>query len=193
MALRDYLDPSGRMLARRLDELCSTLENLASRLHGTIANAIGETIGSIVRDTALRALNEVMRLVPSNAPMPSRPTVPHDYTRDDRGYWGDEDDFEPDVDEQSTSEKPERLPTALSAGLQAASWWLQRCPRRIVSTFAVALMAAGIAYVGGPLAVVVLGLAGTATQFNSLAEAISAGASTLGLFDPPGINSPSFR
>ena len=184
MALRDYLDPSGRMLARRLDELCSTLENLASRLHGTIANAIGETIGSIVRDTALRALNEVMRLVPSNAPMPSRPTVPHDYTRDDRGYWGDEDEFDRDEEVQATPES-ERLPTALSAGLQAASWWLQRCPRRIPMTFAVGLMAAGIAYMGGPLAVVVLGLAGTATQFSSLADAISAGASTLGIFDPP--------
>ena len=55
MPLRDYLDPGGGMLARRLEELCSTLENLAARLHGTIANAIGETIGGIVRDTALHA------------------------------------------------------------------------------------------------------------------------------------------
>ena len=183
MPLRDYLDPSGRMLARRLDELCSTLENLAARLHGTIANAIGETIGGIVRDTALRALNEVMRLVPSNAPMPTRPTL--DYVRDDRGYWGDGDEFDRDEDEQSSPQKSKRLPTALSSGLQAASWWLQRCPHRIAMTFAVGLTAAGIAYMGGPLAVVVLGLAGTATQFNSLADAISAGASSLGLFDPP--------
>jgi hypothetical protein len=80
-----------------------------------------------------------------------------------------------------------RMPTALSAGLQAASWWLQRCPGqcRVVTTFAVGLAAAGIAYMGGPLAVVVLGLAGTATQFTSLSEAIETGASAFGLFDRP--------
>ena len=53
-----------------------------------------------------------------------------------------------------------------------------------MTTFAVGLAAAGIAYMGGPLAVVVLGLAGTATQFTSLSDAIETGASAFGLFDP---------
>src|ERR1700722_17996647 len=58
-SIRDFIDPGGRMLARRLDQLCSTLEGLGARLKGTIANAIGETIGGFVRDTALRVLDDV--------------------------------------------------------------------------------------------------------------------------------------
>jgi hypothetical protein len=191
-SIRAFLDPGGRMLARRLDELCSTLEGLATRLHGTIANAIGETIGGLVRDTTLRVLSEVTRFLPNPALDPSPliqdkrdPLGPQDYAPDERGYWGDEAEFEPHVEKRSAPPKSDRLPTALSAGLQAASWWLQRCrcQCRVMTTFAVGLAAAGIAYIGGPLAVVVLGLAGTATQFTTLAEAIDAGASTFGRFD----------
>ena len=79
------------------------------------------------------------------------------------------------------------MPTALAAGLQAASWWLRRWSGqgRIVSTLAVGLVAAGIAYIGGPLAALVLGLAGTATQFTSLSDALATGASAFGRSDPP--------
>jgi hypothetical protein len=191
-SVRAFLDPGGRMLARRLDELCSTLEGLAARLHGTIANAIGETIGGIVRDTALRVLSEVTRYLPNPASDPHpltgderAPLSPPEYAPDERGYWDDEAEFEPHVENRSAPPKSARLPTALSAGLQAASWWLQRCrcQCRIMTTFAIGLAAAGVAYIGGPLAVVVLGLAGTATQFTTLSEAIDAGASVFGLFD----------
>ena len=57
-SIRDFIDPGGKMLARRLDQLCTTLEGLGSRLRGTIANALGETFGGIVRDAALRVLDE---------------------------------------------------------------------------------------------------------------------------------------
>ena len=57
-SLRDYLDHGGKLLARRLDQLCSTLESLSERLRQTIANAISETLGGITRDVALRVLDD---------------------------------------------------------------------------------------------------------------------------------------
>ena len=67
-SLRDYIGPGGKMLARRLDHLCSTLESLSVRLRDTIANAVGETIGAIVRDTALGVLGEITRYFPPESP-----------------------------------------------------------------------------------------------------------------------------
>jgi hypothetical protein len=184
-SIRDFIDPGGRMLARRLDQLCATLENLGARLRGTIANAIGETIGCIVRDTALRVLDEVSHYLPASGSFrsPLRDDEPDMWDRqqheDERGYWDDGDvQWEPAPEENSISAAPERLPTALSAGLQAASWWLQRWSghTRTISTMAVGLITAGIAFLGGPVVVAVLGLAQTATQFQSLSGAIETGA-----------------
>ncbi len=70
-SIRNYLDPGGRILARRLDQLCMTLEGLGARLRGTIANAIGETIGGFVRDSALRLLDELTEYLPDAAHPPS--------------------------------------------------------------------------------------------------------------------------
>jgi hypothetical protein len=36
LSLRDYIDPGSKMLARRLDQLCSILESLGTRLRGTV-------------------------------------------------------------------------------------------------------------------------------------------------------------
>ena len=63
-SFREFIDPGGRLLARRLDELCSHLEDLSVRLRGTIANAIGETIGGVVRDAALGVINTLTGCLP---------------------------------------------------------------------------------------------------------------------------------
>ena len=190
-SIHDYIEPGKRILARRLDQLCSTLELLGGRLRATIANAVGETISGIVRDAALHVLDDVTQYLPDSSRMSDRvrDTLPRDdYRRDERGYWADEEP-EPDYEDPPDRSVPvqERLPTALAAGLQAASWWLRRWSGqgRIVSTLAVGLVAAGIAYIGGPLAALVLGLAGTATQFTSLSDAFATGASAFGRSDPP--------
>jgi hypothetical protein len=47
----------------------------------------------------------------------------------------------------------------------------------------VGLLATGLAFLGGPLVVAMLGLAGTATQFNSLADAIGTGLSAFSDFN----------
>jgi hypothetical protein len=193
-SLRDYIDPGGKMLACRLDQFCSTLESLGTRLRGTIATAIGETLGGFVRDVAWRVLEEVTQGRPGSEPIRSpwsRP-VPDTLARetfdpDERGYWADEEEArsEPDPEEQPTRPAPERLPTALSAGLQAASWWLQRWSGqgRALTTVAVGLIATAVAFLGGPLVVAVLGLAASATQFTSLPDAIGGGTSVFSGFD----------
>ena len=56
-SITDYIEPGKRILARRLDQLCSTLELLGGRLRATIANAVGETVSGIVRDAALHVLD----------------------------------------------------------------------------------------------------------------------------------------
>jgi hypothetical protein len=95
----DFLHPGRKVLAHRLDQLCVTLENLGARLRGTIAAAIGETISGIVRDTALRVLDEAAQYLPGNEPgiPPSSRTGPDPWTRgnyepQERSYWADDDD-----------------------------------------------------------------------------------------------------
>src|SRR5476649_2368483 len=107
-SFRDFIEPGGRILAHRLDQLCATLENLGMQLRGTIVNAIGETIGGIVRDTALRVLDEAASYLPGHEPgiSPSSQTASNAVAREnfepvERDYWEDvdEDRYEPDREE----------------------------------------------------------------------------------------------
>jgi hypothetical protein len=182
-SIRDFIDPGGRMLAHRLDQFCSTLECLGEKLRSTIANAIGETIGCIVRDAALHALDEVAQRQtdaetvrgPFSRPGPLSVAQPH-LDRNEPDYWADKEQerFEPYEVNQPTPAPTERLPAALSAGLQTASWWLRRWSGRgrTLTTLAIGLVATGIAFLGGPLVIAVLGLAQSATQFTSLSDVI---------------------
>jgi len=196
--IRNYLDPGGRILARRLDQLCLTLESLSARLRSTIAAAIGETIGGFVRDSALRILDDLTEYLPDAAPPPSARSLGNtraklageDYEPDGAGFWSDEREPTRLEDEtkgegEALSSVPERLPTALSTGLQAAAWCLRRWSGqgRMLTTFAVGLVAAGIAYIGGPIAAVVLSLAGSATQFASMTDGLGTSDSTLNYYD----------
>ena len=182
-SIRDFIDPGGRMLAHRLTQLCETLENLGARLRGTIANVIGETIGFVIRDTALLILDEVAQYFPA-ADSFSSPVRENDQDilaweqhEDEHGYWDDEDEvsYEPIRVDRPTPPAPPRLPTALSAGLQAASWWLRRWPgrKRLITTVAVGLIAASAAFFGGPLVIAMLGLVHAATHFTSMSGAIA--------------------
>jgi hypothetical protein len=171
------------MLAHRLTQLCETLENLGARLRGTIANVIGETVGFVIRDTALRILDEVTQYFPAGNSL-SSPVRGNDQDKlawrqheDERGYWDDEDEvsYEPIRVDRPTPPAPPRLPTALSAGLQAASWWLRRWPgrKRLITTVAFGLIATSAAYFGGPLVIAMLGLMHAATHFTSMSGAFA--------------------
>ena len=195
-SIRNYLDPGGRILARRLDQLCLTLENLSARLRSTIATAIGETIGGFVRDSALRILDDLTEYLPDAAPPPSASSLREtlvkrageDYEPDGQGFWSDEP--QPGCRDDAKESEPVsaaalRLPTALSTGLQAVAWCLRRWSGegRMLTTFAVGIVAAGIAYIGGPLAAAVLSLAGSATQFATTSGGVGMGEPALNYYD----------
>ena len=193
-SIRDYLDPGGRILARRLDQLCSTLESLSARLRSTIANAIGETIGGFVRDSTFRVLDELAQCLPDAAPATTRnlretlvKLAQEDYEQDGPSFWADDSQNtrpESDREDGHISSAPERVPAALSTGLQAAAWCLRRWSGkgRMLTTFAVGLFAAGIAYIGGPIAAAVLSLAGSATQFATTPGGVGMDDSTLNYY-----------
>jgi hypothetical protein len=98
-SFRDFMEPAGKILAHRLDQLCATLESLGMQLRGTIVNAIGETIGGIVRDAALRVLDEAASYLPGHEPgfSPSSRTAPDPLAREnfepaERDYWADDNE-----------------------------------------------------------------------------------------------------
>ena len=173
MPVLSHLFASGsRLLARRLDQLGSTLESVRLRLRRTIANAIGETIGALVHDAAWGFLNACE---PNSFDSRQGPRYLHEnfeaeeYESDGPDYWieDQEDDAISPVNECSTA--PDRLPPALSAGLQMAAWWLRFCSNggRLWTTFAVGLFATSLAFLGGPVAIALLHVIGSASHFGS--------------------------
>ena len=112
-----------------------------------------------------------------------------DEQEDEGSYWYDDDDEQTQSDsapqDLPAPAQPERLPTALSAGLQVASFWLRRWggQSRVLTTCAVGTAATVFAFLGGPLAIALLDLAASASQFNALPEVIDKGASAMGLYD----------
>jgi hypothetical protein len=186
---RDYIDPGGK-IARRLGQLCATLESLGARLRGSLANAIGTTIGTVVRDTALRVLDDVSDDLTESGERYRSSWGSQDryderrqdeFERDQNYLQDDEEDYVPAsaMEEADLSSTPVRLPAALSAGLQAASWWLRRWPGRcrMATTALVGLMATGVAYLGGPLAAAMVILLGLASQVPTITSASRSAAS----------------
>src|SRR6516225_7669961 len=56
---REWLDPGGLMLARRLDQLHTSLEALGDRLRLAVAEAVAESLGGWIRDAFLTALDRL--------------------------------------------------------------------------------------------------------------------------------------
>ena len=192
MHLRDIIAPGSKLLARRLDQLCSTLECLSGRLKTTLVSVIGDSIGGLVRDAAMGVLDNVNQCLanPSQNPSVRQARPPEAYLEedDDGDYWHDEAPQAreiPGPKPSSAPAKPGRLPAALSAGLQVASFWLRRWSgrSRLLITCVAGLAATGFAFLGGPLAMALLDLAASASQFNFLPGAIDKGASAIGLYD----------
>jgi hypothetical protein len=193
-AIRSLLGPGRRLLARHLSRLSATLETFAARLRAAVSAAVGETVSGLARET-IRALLAEEPTVPAWSgrcvpePPPPRPLWPRPEDPGEEpwfdapdGSWPEEDDAEalptPRADGASP---PSRFPRAVAVGLHTTLGWLQRSVGRfpVVTAVAVGLLTAVATYTGGPLAAAAVGLAGSALQLLSLAEAIQTGAEAL--------------
>lgn len=188
-SFRDWLDPGGRMLARRVEQLRESLESLAGRLRESVAHAVGTTLGSVVRDTLLRVLENLTDYLPVSRPTPSWPSRRLRASFAGAGAEDEEgasDDFWPDdMDELQRNEPAEsappprsgkaRLAVSLAAGLQVA-WALRRClgRRGWLALLGVGLLAGCAAYAAPALATAGLGLLGSASQLGVLADSLRA-------------------
>jgi hypothetical protein len=193
---RARYDPGGRTLSDRLDRLRDTFDDLAVRLRSAVADAVGETLGDVIREAVLRTLNGLA----GNAAADRRPSSssrwddPYCRSDDERGLnawrqqdrpdgdghglWRDDerfedDDSEPDAERRPKTATPSVPVVAAAAGLQAAAWWLMgwKGRRHVVSTIAVGLLTTGLAYLVPSLANAVLNLAGSAVQLGALGNA----------------------
>jgi hypothetical protein len=75
----------------RIDQLRSSLEVLGGRLRTAVAEALGETLGGVVRDTVLLLLDRLAGSSSSPAPEPARLAVRNWAERSGQQDWGDYD------------------------------------------------------------------------------------------------------
>ena len=138
-SLRSLIDPAGRSLAFHIRRLQGKLEDLRERVRDAVSRLLGETVADAVQQVVYRLLT------PSVCdPPPSSPFSPY-YAwpayRSDVPSWDREDGLGPDYDpnglDDELREPPPSEPApraaprsrwmrALSCGLRAAAWWLQR-------------------------------------------------------------------
>ena len=178
----DWLDPGGGRLSNRLDQLRDSLESLNRRLRITVAEAIGETLGGLVHDAVFRVLD---RLTSTELdPEPPRRSSPswdqprrYDEEEDDlreSSRWPDQDADGEETERLNEASAPHhssrRLALTLSAGLQAAAWWLRSWMgrRSVVTTIAAGLLAGCVAVAAPTLATAALSLAGSVGQLGLL-------------------------
>jgi hypothetical protein len=187
------------MLARRLDQLHTTLEALGDRLRRAVADAIAESLGGWIRDAVLTTLERLAGntsdLEPRRLPSEHRWDEPRRMIRRDdvreETIWPET--FEP-ADEEESYDEPERfdersptpaqpssdrLALSLAAGLHAAAWWMRRAvkERPLLSMAGVAFLV-GLAVLAAPvLTTSAFGLITSAGQLEALTNATGFGRS----------------
>jgi hypothetical protein len=182
------------MLARRLDQLHSSLEALGDRLRRTVAEAVAESMAGWIRDAFLSVLDRLggrssgcepqPRLLPQRRWDEPRRMAERD-DQDERAFWPDADGLgyeqEPYDELERFDEPPpaaaqpssDHLVLSLAAGLQAAAWWLRRAARRrpLLSVAGIALLV-GLAVLAAPLLTSsAFRLAASAGQLGALTDA----------------------
>jgi len=181
-----YLGTARRVLASRLQQLASTLEDLGERLRDAVGQAVGQTVGGSVRD----ALHELLADRPPLAPAPRHFSPSRDAQsplwdqpdRCERDPWLNEsqeriedEDLDPYPTPEFKKPVPRRWVPALAAGLQTAAWWLRRRVggHPVLAAVGVGLLAVVATWACSPLVVPCLDL-------MSLASTVQAGAQLAG-------------
>jgi hypothetical protein len=177
-----------RALAERLERLRQTLEELITRVHEAVAQAVGQAVAAAVRDTILA----VLRAATNRPGLPSPPwTTPRcyhsawpegrepsssvrTYGDSSAGWWTDEEAQDDDVDRPEpggVGPPPSRWRSALALGCRASAWLLRRWPGRrpLLAAAGVGAACALAAYAAGT------GLAHATLCWVALASALGSG------------------
>ena len=85
---RNMMVPSRQLLTRQLDHLRSTLDALGSRLREAVSQAVGETVGVVMRDVVNNTLDRISGSLPDREPV-----------RERQRSWDDQDDDDPWADD----------------------------------------------------------------------------------------------
>ena len=160
-------------VSAHLAELSTYLQDLSHRVRASVAEAMGNTVGRIVKDSLQRLWTR---------PVESEPSRPrryysdyhdddwHDGRQDERWHREDADYTEPEPD--STRLQPGPTPktvAALSAAamfMRAAGWWL--CRRGSwLGALSIGAVVGAVAWLGGPLITTGLGFAEAAGELIS--------------------------
>jgi len=198
-----FRPPAGlnrKLLADHLSRLTETMEHLDERLREGIASAVGQTIAAAIREALLVLLSD-------GAGAPQFPNRHHsrastwedrdrlsypDEQEAERYWWEEQEDPRWPADRTAQDRlsqqepvpaeaKPRRWISALSAGWQAATWWLRKPPRRfqVLTAVGVGLAVAAVALVAGPFAGASLGVVGTSVGLLAMSTSARSGAARL--------------
>jgi hypothetical protein len=195
------IDPGGRPLTEHVEQLRRTLDSLCARLRESLAQAVSGAVADMLRDTLRRVLTELASRPPAldqgAQPLPRRPPMwasPYD-----PAYEDNLDDYLPEYLSEAdlaylrrreaplrATEPAQAAPVclgswslALSAGLQAAGYWLHRRPGgwNPLVVLGVGAAAGAIVLVGGPVALTGIRLAGSALSLAGLEACLRSPAS----------------
>ena len=176
-SIRDRIEPGGTLLGRRLDQLRDALGDISLRLRSAVANAIGQSLGTVVRDTVLRVLSALQEpLSVSNTthkPWQDPFLDDEERTKDEEsGLWsedGEEDQGWESRDEKPVGEhsNPARLTVAVCVGMEAvvaARRFLGK--NTLLSLLGIGLATGCVAYIAPTVAVAGLGLISSANHLG---------------------------
>jgi hypothetical protein len=150
---------------RRLEHLCHKLTALQDRLRSSVAETVGQALGSVVRDAILHVFGNAGSYLPIPVQRPFRsdrlvwdePGL--DDNPDHVGFWPDQNESAEDL--KPAKPQSARLTAALALLLQTAAVCLERRKSKSGLLMLVAGVLAGCAAYTVPLlAVVGLGLLG---------------------------------
>lgn len=183
----------GRSLAARLDRLRDTLDGLRQRLREAVVRSVGETVGAAVREALgavlVHGAPDEEKYVYDSPPHYHDPPLWHDQREphwQDGWEWIDTaDDSNQSRSMDPSAPEPEGRRTAATSllllGCQAVAWWLRRHQTHFPALAALGVgTACGVAaYLGAPVVIAGVGLAGSALGLAALASATRSGAAAL--------------
>jgi hypothetical protein len=173
-SLHSLIDPGGGSLAYHLDRLRRTLDGFRQRLRQAVADALGQTVGDLVRDSVASLLDEAGTEPPNTHYPPARSSRQSALWNRSQTleYEDDPDDLLLDEEDEPVPPQPRRLPwpQALAAGLRSVAWGLERRMGRLALGLALGLgVAACVAVlVSGPRTMSSVGLVTSALSLARL-------------------------